>query len=192
MPEHPGDDVILMLLNKGNAGDAFELIFKKYYRLMWTKAYLGTGDPIEADDLVQSVLSSIWEKRLYLNIKGCLKTYLIAAIRNQVNDYHKIKQRVRRKIERYMETVDQGCLTDSTEARSAGMEEQLKQLQQQLHEVLREFPEQRQRAFNQVYMEQRKYHEVADNMGISINSLKTHLKIAFKTLRSRLHLPVSE
>lgn len=159
---------------------------------MWTKAYLGTGDPIEADDLVRSVLSSIWEKRLYLNIKGCLKTYLIAAIRNQVNDYHKIKQRVRRKIERYMETVDQGCLTDSAEARSAGMEEQLKQLQQQLHEVLREFPEQRQRAFNQVYMERRKYHEVADNMGISINSLKTHLKIAFKTLRSRLHLPVSE
>lgn len=186
MPEYPGDDIVLLLLKNGGAGNAFELIFKKYYRLMWTKAYLGTGDPNEADDLVQSVLCSIWEKQLYHKITGNLRTYLLIAVRNQVNDYHKIKSRRLRRIEKYAETVvDESC----TEEHKVISNEKF---QQQLHELLSEFPTQRQRAFNLVYLEHKKYHEVADNMGISVNSLKTHLKIAVKTLRSKLDLPFSE
>lgn len=195
MPEYPGDEVILTLLEGGNASEAFEYIFKKYYRLMWTKAYLGTGDPIEADDLVQSVLSNIWERKLYQNIKGCLKTYLFTAIRNQVNDYHKSKQRTHKRIEKYVETVEQFYIPESDTGKRHPAEDELNAqelLHQQLHELLNEFPAQRQRAFNLVYMEHKKYHEVADNMGISVNSLKTHLKIAVKTLRNKLHLPVSE
>ncbi|WP_343674130.1 sigma-70 family RNA polymerase sigma factor [Chitinophaga sp.] len=185
MPEYPGDDIVLLLLKNGGAGNAFELIFKKYYRLMWTKAYLGTGDPNEADDLVQSVLCSIWEKQLYQKINGNLRTYLLIAVRNQVNDYHKIKSRRLKRIEKYAETVDHSCFEESKPVAN-------EQFQQQLHELLQEFPTQRQRAFNLVYLEHKKYHEVADNMGISVNSLKTHLKIAVKTLRSKLDLPFSE
>jgi RNA polymerase sigma factor (sigma-70 family) len=190
MPEYPEDEMILTLLEGENVSDAFECIFKKYYRLMWTKAYLGTGDPIEADDLVQSVLSNIWERKLYQNIKGCLKTYLFTAVRNQVNDYHKIKQRTHKRIEKYVETVDQSYLHESNTYKDESKSREL--LHQQLHELLSEFPAQRQRAFDLVYMQHKKYHEVADNMGISVNSLKTHLKIAVKTLRNKLHLPVSE
>lgn len=195
MPEYPGDEAVLTLLKRGTVSDAFEFIFKKYYRLMWTKAYIGTGDPVEADDLVQSVLSSIWEKKLYHNINGSLKTYLLTAVRNQVNDYHKIKQRTLKRIEKYAETIDKSYLHEINTAKEYQTEDELKartQLHQQLHELLSELPTQRQRAFNLVYVEQKKYHEVADNMGISINSLKTHLKIAVKTLRNKLHLPVSE
>ena len=186
MPEYPGDEVILTLLKGGNVSNAFEIIFKKYYRLMWTKAYLGTGDPTEADDLVQSVLSNIWERKLYENIKSGLKTYLLCAVRNQVNDYHKMKQRANKKIGKYVETIDQCYLPDidNDEAKEI--------LHQQLYELLDEFPAQRQRAFNLVYIQHKKYNEVASNMGISVNSLKTHLKIAVKTLRNKLHLPVSE
>lgn len=195
MPEYPGDEVILTLLEGGNASDAFEYIFKKYYRLMWTKAYLGTGDPIEADDLVQSVLSNIWERKLYQNIKGSLKTYLFTAVRNQVNDYHKLKQRAHKRIEKYVETVDQFYLPESDTYKKYQLEDEPDAqdlLHQQLHELLNEFPAQRQRAFNLVYMQHKKYNEVADNMGISVNSLKTHLKIAVKTLRNKLHFPISE
>jgi RNA polymerase sigma-70 factor (ECF subfamily) len=195
MPEYAGDEVILALLERGNVSNAFECIFKKYYRLMWTKAYLGTGDPIEADDLVQSVLSNIWERKLYQNITGNLKTYLFTAVRNQVNDYHKIKQRTHKRIEKYVKTVDQSYLPESDTYKKHQIEAESNAqelLHQQLHELLNEFPAQRQRAFNLVYMQHKKYHEVADNMGISVNSLKTHLKIAVKTLRNKLHFPISE
>ncbi|MGF6850501.1 RNA polymerase sigma factor (sigma-70 family) [Chitinophaga sp. W3I9] len=195
MPEYPGDEVILALLQTGNAGDAFEFIFKKYYRLMWAKAYVGTSDPVAADDLVQLVLSGMWEKKLYRNIKGCLKNYLLTAVRNQVNDYHKVKQRALKKIEKYAETVDQSYQHESNILKERDMEDRWsaqEQLHRQLHELLSELPAQRQRAFTLVYMQQKKYHEVADNMGISINSLKTHLKMAVKTLRTKLHPPVSE
>jgi RNA polymerase sigma-19 factor, ECF subfamily len=192
MPEYPGDEVILALLKTGNTGDAFEFIFKKYYRLMWTKAYLGTNDAVAADDLVQLVLTGIWEKKLYRNINGCLKSYLLTAVRNQVNDYHKVKLRALKKIEKYAETVSR---SESNILKERELEERWsaqEQLHRQLHELLQELPAQRQRAFTLVYMQQKKYHEVADNMGISINSLKTHLKMAVKTLRNKLHPPVSE
>jgi RNA polymerase sigma-70 factor (ECF subfamily) len=195
MSEYPGDEVILTLFQTGNTGDAFEFIFKKYYRLMWAKAYLGTSDAVAADDLVQLVLSGMWEKKLYRNIKGCLKNYLLTAVRNQVNDYHKVKQRAQKKIEKYAETVNQSCIHESNILKERDMEDRWsaqEQLHRQLHELLSELPAQRQRAFTLVYMQQKKYHEVADNMGISINSLKTHLKMAVKTLRNKLHPPVSE
>ncbi|NLR77267.1 RNA polymerase sigma factor [Chitinophaga eiseniae] len=192
MPEYPGDEAILALLKTGNTGDAFEFIFKKYYRLMWTKAYLGTGDATDADDLVQSVLSSIWERALYHNINGSLKSYLLISVRNQVNDYHKVKQRALKRIERYAELVDQDCVFESREPDPEDRWRAQEQLHRQLHELLEELPTQRQRAFTLVYMQQKKYHEVADNMGISVNSLKTHLKIAVKTLRNKLFPPIVE
>ena len=192
MPEYPGDEAILALLKTGNTGDAFEFIFKKYYRLMWTKAYLGTGDATDADDLVQSVLSSIWERALYHNINGSLKSYLLVSVRNQVNDYHKVKHRAMKRIERYAELVDRDYVFESREPDMEDRWRAQEQLYRQLRELLEELPAQRQRAFTLVYMQQKKYHEVADNMGISVNSLKTHLKIAVKTLRNKLFPPVVE
>jgi RNA polymerase sigma-70 factor (ECF subfamily) len=52
--------------------------------------------------------------------------------------------------------------------------------------ALNELPAQRFKAFNLVHMEDKKYHEAAKEMGISVNSLKSHLKLAVKFLRMRL------
>ena len=54
-----------------------------------------------------------------------------------------------------------------------------------IRSLLSELPLQRLEAFNLVYIENKKYQQAADEMGISINSIKTHLKLAVKTLRKR-------
>jgi RNA polymerase sigma-70 factor (ECF subfamily) len=55
-----------------------------------------------------------------------------------------------------------------------------------LQRALGELPVQRLQAFKLVYMEDHQYREAAKEMGISINSLKSHLKLALKFLRMRL------
>jgi len=94
---------------------------------------------------------------------------------------------MQKRIEKYAATVDHSCFEESKQGAVVN-----DHFQEQLQELLREFPTQRQRAFNLVYLQHKKYHEVADNMGISVNSLKTHLKLAVKTLRNKLDLPFSE
>jgi DNA-directed RNA polymerase specialized sigma24 family protein len=37
-----------------------------------------------------------------------------------------------------------------------------------------------------VFIEEKKYQEAADAMGVSLNTLKTHLKIGIKNLREKL------
>lgn len=52
--------------------------------------------------------------------------------------------------------------------------------------VLSELPTKRFRAFQLVHLEDKKYSEAAHEMGISINSLKSHLKLAVKFLKMRI------
>ena len=53
--------------------------------------------------------------------------------------------------------------------------------------ALNKLPAQRLKAFTLVYMEEKKYEEAAAEMGISINSIKSHLKLAVKSLKNQLH-----
>ena len=39
---------------------------------------------------------------------------------------------------------------------------------------------------NEVILEDMKYKDVADSLGISVNTVKTQMKIAYKTLREKL------
>src|SRR5690606_140738 len=59
-------------------------------------------------------------------------------------------------------------------------------LYNRLANALQQLPKQRQVALQMVYFEKKKYQEAASLMGISINSLKTHLKIGIKNLREQV------
>jgi DNA-directed RNA polymerase specialized sigma24 family protein len=52
--------------------------------------------------------------------------------------------------------------------------------------ILADLSMQRMQAFTLVHYENKKYKDAALEMGISINSLKTHLKLAIKTLKAGL------
>ena len=52
--------------------------------------------------------------------------------------------------------------------------------------ALNELPAQRQKAFKLVYMENKKYQDAANEMRLSVNSIKTHLKLAVKMLQEKL------
>ncbi|RYY06795.1 MAG: hypothetical protein EOP43_05220, partial [Sphingobacteriaceae bacterium] len=52
--------------------------------------------------------------------------------------------------------------------------------------AISDLPKQRLQTLNLVYLENKKYQEAADEMGISVNSVKTHLRLALKYLRSRI------
>lgn len=163
-------------LRLGNQ-EAFASLFKKYYKLLNIEAFYILRDEMEAEDTVQGFFIDFWERQLYKNINSSIKAYFQIAIRN----------RCLKKIEKG--TIIQKKLTDYqytlTEIEDAEIELPVQQVF--ADELLANLSMQRLQAFTLVHCENKKYKDAALEMGISINSLKTHLKLAVKVLKQRLN-----
>lgn len=170
----------IILLNRLKAGDmlAYELLYKKYYKLLSIEAYAILEDAMEAEDQVQTLFVELWQKQLFLGIHGSVKAYLQRATHNRCLKVIRKKKSISRRFGGYLHLAGH-----SPEADLLEREEPDKEIN--MHSLLSELPVQRSEAFQLVYIENKKYKEAAAHMGISINSVKTHLKLAVKSLRSR-------
>jgi RNA polymerase sigma-70 factor (ECF subfamily) len=168
------DDIqIVEQLRQGNQ-EAFKLLFKKYYKLLNISAFYILRDEMEAEDTVQGLFLDFWEKQLYKNINSSLNAYLKTAIRN----------RCLKRIEKG--TVIQKKLIDYQYTLTEIAEEEQPAQEIYTDKILADLSMQRLQAFTLVHYQNKKYKDAAFEMGISINSLKTHLKLAVKTLKEGL------
>lgn len=169
------DDIAILNALKQGDHSAYDELFRKYYKLLLANAYLVLHDEQSADDVVQSFFIDIWEKQLYLRMEGEIKGYLFRAVYNRALNYAKQRSGEQRRLMNYQQgQEEQGEEVDS------------KDIQEKLQHALKDFPGKRRQAFTLVYLEEKKYQEAANEMSLSINSLKTHLKIALKIVRKKL------
>lgn len=153
---------------------AFDSLFVKYYKLLCVSAYFFLRDEQEAKDLVQTFFLDIWEKKLYLNFQGEIKGYLYRAIKNRcINEISKQKTRDR----------NYKSFADLQEEKCSPHDETRLDYYGQMQSTLEGMAGQKRVAIQMVYVEGKRYQEAADEMGISINSFKTHLKSGLKILR---------
>lgn len=168
----------LRLLPAFKTGDkkAFEQVFKFYYKPLRLQAYLILKNEEDAEDQVQQLFLDMWNRQLYRNVEESVKSYLYTAIKNRCfNCLTKASHRNK-------------VFSDYTIIANSSLNEEYKEpvLQPLYRAALNELPAQRFRAFHLVHMEDKKYDDAAREMGISINSLKSHLKLAVKSLKIRL------
>jgi len=62
---------------------AFEAMFRAYNRELYRFALRLVGSADEAEDLVQGVFAAIWQNRSTWTVRGGLRVYLFAAVRNR-------------------------------------------------------------------------------------------------------------
>jgi RNA polymerase sigma-70 factor (family 1) len=170
------DDLLLEQLREGKM-NAFDGIFHKYFKFLVASAYLYIKDEQEAKDIVQDLLFEFWNKKLYLKLEGDIKGYLYRSVQNKCINYYRKKQ-----IEKQRSISFVQELHGQTDEDFSQIEKELEELEFALEDL----PPQRKEALKQVYIEEKKYQEAADAMGISLNTLKTHLKIGIKNLREKL------
>lgn len=171
------DQILLSELQLGHK-TAHEQVFKKYYRALSLKAFLLLDDEMEAEDLVQNLFVDMWQRSHYQSINSSLKAYLFRAVHNQCLMVLRKRKTSQRQLHVYTQSLDENPVeTEELPNRAQ---------QQQIQTVFNELPTQRQKAFKLVYLDNKKYQEAADEMGVSINSVKTHLKLAVKILQKKL------
>jgi len=174
------DEDQVFLLQTFTAGDpaAFEKVFRLYYKALHMQAFLLLKDSDEAEDQVQQLFADIWNRKGYTKVRQSVKAYLHAALRNRCLNHlikTNIQIRLREEYAGHASTVTQ---SDQRPDAETGPHPILA--------LLAELPLQRYKAFSLVHLHDKKYQEAAKEMGISVNSLKTHVKLAVRFLRTRL------
>lgn len=175
-PDTDQDKNLLKQFKEGKLS-AYEQLFKKYYKLLCAEAFYLLQDEMEAEDQVQSLYIELWNKQLHINIKSSVKGYLYQSIRNRCLTLIEKRKTEKRRLNDYICQKDERVEVDLLVQRET---------QKHIFAKLNELPAQQLQAFRLVYLENKKYREAAEEMGISMNSIKTHLKIAVRVLRSRM------
>lgn len=167
-------DKLILELFRTNPQSAFKLMFDMYYMPLCLYAVQLTDSFSMAEDIVQDFFISFWEKKTYQNIAVKLRSYLFYAIRN--NSYLSLRKNNLVSMEELFDTE-----IDITE--SITDEEELREKERKIMEELEKLPKQELSAVQAVILENKKYKEAAEELNISVNTLKTHLSRALKRLR---------
>ena len=153
----------------------FKALFEKYYTKLYYSSLAIVRDENDARDVVNDVFAHIWEKHdSYEDTVNNM--YLYTSIRHRSLDLLK-KKKVR---EKYLQACinakeDSFCIDDLDDDRLRAIKTVIDTMPQKTKYVL-----------DQCYMEEKKYMEVADDLGITRDGVRKHIVKALKILRDAL------
>ncbi|NDV44720.1 sigma-70 family RNA polymerase sigma factor [Flagellimonas sediminis] len=154
--------------------ETIKQIFLLHYQEWCFLSFAYLHDMQAAEDVVQDVMVKMLTRKEVYKIEG-LSNYIKVAVKNA--SLQKIKQD--QKVHKLDETIS--LLDTSYEQELIYQEEKAK-----VQMALNVLPEQSKRVFELCIIEGLQYQNTADIMGISTNTVKYHLKKAFKILRHTL------
>lgn len=156
---------------------AFQRLFELMYPGLVEYAYRFLYDTAASEDLVQEVFIDLWENRSSYTIHTTVKGYLYATVRNRcLNRLKSLKITDREAILDISATL---CSPDSIELIE---QQEKKAMVQKAQIILNNLPQKMRRIFSLKVIEGYSYAEIAEEMDISVNTVKTQLKRA----RSRI------
>jgi RNA polymerase sigma-70 factor (family 1) len=177
-PLHATDPDVVAAIRQGDE-KAFEQTFRQYYERLCHYACAMLKDEDEAEEVVQHVFFTIWEKRTELEITLSLKSYLYRAVHNHC--LNRFKHATVREAHRdYSIQFISQSYDPVTEAIHAN------ELEERIEKAISTLPEQCQKAFRMSRFEELKYQEIADHLGISIKTVENQIGKALKILRVEL------
>lgn len=165
-------------ISKGDL-KAFEEAFNLYAENLVRYAETLLKNTYDAEDVVQQLFVQLWAKRETTDVTTSLKSYLYRSVHNSC--LNKIKQQgVRDSYAKYYTHVGNAV------SGSAAQHVEGKEVQAAIDAAMDELPEQCRKVFRMSRYEQLKYHEIADELGISVKTVEAQMGKALKHMRLRL------
>ncbi|MDR1414672.1 MAG: RNA polymerase sigma-70 factor [Odoribacteraceae bacterium] len=155
---------------------AFERLFKSCYAPLCDYVHAILGDFQASEDVVQDLFTRLWRDREGLEVQGSIRSYLYASARYRALNVLKHKAVVEKNnpiLAEFIENVQQEGYSE---------EEELKI--EQINRVLEELPPRCRAVFTASCLEGRSYGEIAARMGISVNTVKFHVKRAYREIHA--------
>jgi RNA polymerase sigma-70 factor (family 1) len=153
-----------------------EYLFNKYYEVLCQFSYSIVKNNDTAKDIVQDFFVKYWEKYLDQEQPHNFESYAYVSVKNRSLNYIESEQvRLRHQpgIERQFYS-EEHLQPDHTEVDKCSLK---------LLKAINQLPEQRRKIFTMSAVDGLKYLEIARQMNISINTVKTQIRKAYLSLR---------
>lgn len=173
------DEALVPLLKKGDR-EAYTEIYNRYHGLLYIFAYNRLKDREEAKDIIQELFLKLWYNHASIKISGRLSVYLYTAVRNRVINSIARQQVAFRYLDSFLSYVDQ---VEHQPADHLARHNNLQAFVQQEIETLKPRMREVFELSRQTTLTRR---EIAEKLGISEETVKSHMHGALKVLKSRL------
>ena len=175
------------ILTDGNGDDGFKRIFESYYPRLLRFAQEYVGNIEDAEDILQNVFLTLWEKRNSLRADTNLYSYMLTLVKSECIDLLKHRKVVSRH-EASQKAVQQQETAFNYYSISKFDPEQMdiESLELLAERAISELPEQCRRVFEMSRYEGLRYKEIAQRLGISVKTVESHISHALKMLRLTL------
>ncbi|WP_162633342.1 RNA polymerase sigma-70 factor [Echinicola strongylocentroti] len=156
----------------------FDMLFQSYYHDLVTYAHTFLHDMDEAEDLVQNLFIHFWENARNIKLNGSLEAYFFKSVKNRclnklksmhVYDKHKVL---------YLEATL--SMNKSEDVEDATF------LEKELLEALEKLPDQVREIIELKYLKGKKVSEIACQLELSVNTVKTQLHRGKSKLRKEM------
>lgn len=172
------DDKILWSRIQLGDHNALKVLFDLYYRPLCSYALQFTHNMLDAEDLVQNEFVKLWVRRSELSIHTSVKSYLYKSV------YHGYLQKIRKdkKKDKLLDSLKYEALSYLLEEDNS----EFIQKTERIKEAVKNLPDRCKEILLLSKKEGYKNREIAEKLGISIKTVESQIRIAFKKIREAL------
>lgn len=171
------DSKLLYRLKEGDR-DAFNSVYWRYSPKAYNTVLYLLNDSAAAEDIVQELFMTIWEKREQIQPELNFEAYIATIARNLAYNYVKKMCHTNQSVEDINES---NLITNSDEGAI-----EAESLKEYLFNVISSFPEMRRKVFIMSRFENLSHAEIAEKLTISERTVAVHIYQALKDLRKVL------
>lgn len=171
------DSELVRLLKLGDR-DAYTEIYHRYKRQLYLFAFKRLGDREEVRDIIHEIFLSLWINHENITIKYSLSTYLHSSVKNKILDilsHKRVSNKYVETFERFKKTNEN--FTDYTV--------RYKELSEIIEKEISTLPPKMQLVFN---LSRKQYYtrkQIAKELGLSEETVKSHIQHALKILKAK-------
>ena len=184
------DEELLVLIQR-DENNAFKFLFKKYYSKLYGYALRFVSNEEIAEDILQEVFITFWEKRNVLNSIS-ISSLLFCMVRNACLNYLKHKALVENLSIEYLSDIngeERLFMTDF--ALSADEQTLYEELKIQIKNVISILPDRAREVFLLSRFNGLKNREIAEKLNISTTAVEKHISNSLKKISAYLKDNVS-
>ncbi|EKD32512.1 MAG: RNA polymerase sigma-W factor [uncultured bacterium] len=168
---------VITLLREGDE-NAFHILYKKYAKQLFCFINRSVRDSDDSNDLLQTVFVKIWETRSCVDPEGSFSGYLYTIARNLMCNYYKKKIIV----QAYQAFASSGEKEENNTVFSSLV---YKELSEKINIEINNLPKKRRQIFVMSRKLNMSYKEIAEQLGISENTVDTQIRKALQYLREK-------
>jgi len=179
------EEFIIEQLRSG-VEDAFKYIYKNHYAVLCHVASTYVNDDFIAESIVSDVIFHLWEIHETVEINTSLRSYLLKAVRNRSLDFVEsktIKSEFAFSSLSENEIVQGHYILSKEHPLDTLLE---KELEERIEETIGHLPKDCRTVFEMSRFENKGYEEISNELNISVNTVKYHIKRAISQLREEL------